>query len=209
MRQQDSLLLGGSSGLQRKRSLCRALAEPNMRAWLNILPLLCLGGSVQVSTEDVHLARDRLLWLLGITSPCHLLSSVTAEPWGGLGGSEPGSGDLHWRRWDKTCPCGNAVLEDLSLISLRSFCSLHPTEHPKLLANFSTEARRGSLPSMRSLSKTQCVSSWMATCSSTFLCFLGAGRHKVRTSMCPWRFALLPSCSRVVKPAAFCPEHLS
>lgn len=125
MRQQDSLLLGGSSGLQRKRGLCRALAEPNMRAWLNILPLLCLGGSIQVSREDAQLARDHLLWLLDIASPCCLLPSVTAESWGGLGGSC----HLHWRRWDKTCPCGNAGLDELGLISLRSFCSLHPTEH--------------------------------------------------------------------------------
>jgi len=56
-----------------------------MRTWLDVLLLLCLGGSSQASVEDGQLARTCLLWLLSTTSSCQPL--VIAASWGGLANS--------------------------------------------------------------------------------------------------------------------------
>lgn len=56
-----------------------------MRTWLDVLLLLCLGGSSQASIEDVQLAKVHLLWLLSTNSSCQPL--VIIASWGGLADS--------------------------------------------------------------------------------------------------------------------------
>lgn len=141
-----------------------------MRTWLDIVLLLCLGGSSQESIEDVQLARAHL-WLLRSTSPYQPPVSnygVVGRAWTFwvCTNLHPGS-HLHWRRWDKSCPHGNAALEVLGLTSLPSFAALIPLNVLNLWKISLLKQGGDPCLSARHISKMQWFNPWMATCNSS------------------------------------------